>query len=207
MGIGLNTGEVVVGNIGSEKRAKYGILGRHVNLTGRIESYTVGGQIYASEHTFEDAKSPLSVAGHMVPLTVYEIRGIGAPYDLHLPPSDDEPQPLATHLAIRFQVLQEKDTGGKALAGAFLALSPRGALLQSEGPLAPLDNVKILLPGEGGGDAHWRALCQSHRDAPRGHLPPALHLGSRRGRALFPARADCRSQPRSRSLKTALSPP
>ena len=43
MGIGLNTGEVVVGNIVSLERAKYGMVGSHVNLTARIESYTVGG--------------------------------------------------------------------------------------------------------------------------------------------------------------------
>ncbi|MHC5824709.1 MAG: adenylate/guanylate cyclase domain-containing protein, partial [Nostoc sp.] len=49
MGIGINTGEVIVGNIGSEKRTKYGIVGSQVNLTYRIESYTSGGQILISE--------------------------------------------------------------------------------------------------------------------------------------------------------------
>src|SRR5919199_206029 len=49
MGIGINTGEVVVGNIGSEKRAKYTALGSSVNLAFRIESYTTGGQILISE--------------------------------------------------------------------------------------------------------------------------------------------------------------
>jgi adenylate cyclase len=51
MRVGVNTGEVVVGNIGSPKRAKYGLVGSHVNLTARIESYTVGGQILISEAT------------------------------------------------------------------------------------------------------------------------------------------------------------
>ena len=45
MGIGLHIGEVIVGNIGSEKRMKYGIVGSDVNLCGRIESYTSGPDI------------------------------------------------------------------------------------------------------------------------------------------------------------------
>ena len=53
LGIGINTGEVVMGNIGSQKRIKYAVVGRAVNLTARIESYTVGGQIFISESTLE----------------------------------------------------------------------------------------------------------------------------------------------------------
>ena len=48
LGIGINTGPMVVGNIGSKKRMKYGVVGSNVNLTARIESYTVGGQIFIS---------------------------------------------------------------------------------------------------------------------------------------------------------------
>ena len=48
MGIGIVTGEVVIGNIGSDKRMKYGVVGSSVNLCGRIESYTFGNQILIS---------------------------------------------------------------------------------------------------------------------------------------------------------------
>ncbi len=43
MGIGLNETEVIIGNIGSSKRSKYTVVGSGVNMTSRIESYTVGG--------------------------------------------------------------------------------------------------------------------------------------------------------------------
>ena len=63
MGVSLHTGDVVAGNVGSEKRAKYGVVGRAVNVAARIESYTVGGQILASEHTLALVPSPVSTAG------------------------------------------------------------------------------------------------------------------------------------------------
>jgi len=50
-GIGINTGEVIVGNIGSAKRMKYGVVGHNVNFTSRIESYTEGGEILVSDRT------------------------------------------------------------------------------------------------------------------------------------------------------------
>jgi class 3 adenylate cyclase len=48
MGIGLHAGEVVVGNIGSETRVKYGIVGSAVNLTHRIQAEAQGGEIILS---------------------------------------------------------------------------------------------------------------------------------------------------------------
>jgi adenylate cyclase len=55
MGIAVHTGEVVAGNIGSQRRAKYGIVGAAVNLVTRIEEFTTGGQILCSEDTLREA--------------------------------------------------------------------------------------------------------------------------------------------------------
>lgn len=49
MGVGVHAGEVIVGNIGSESRAKYGIVGSAVNFTQRIQSVAAGGQIVVSQ--------------------------------------------------------------------------------------------------------------------------------------------------------------
>jgi adenylate cyclase len=53
MGIGIHTGEVVVGNIGTESRAKYGIVGSDVNLTDRIQATASAEKVVISEKTYE----------------------------------------------------------------------------------------------------------------------------------------------------------
>lgn len=93
MGVGINTGEVVVGNIGSKRRVKYGIVGQNVNLTSRIESYTSGGQILVSETTVKACENLLRIDGQMevTPkglnknITIFEIGGVGGEYNIFLP--------------------------------------------------------------------------------------------------------------------------
>lgn len=86
IGIGLNSGEVVAGNIGSERRSKYGVVGHTVNLTARIESYTAGGEILASASTIEEVGSAVETGrrftaqpkGMAAEVTVYSITGVRA---------------------------------------------------------------------------------------------------------------------------------
>jgi len=61
MGIGLNAGEVVVGNIGSETRAKYGIVGSPVNITQRIQSTAKGGDVVISESVYHYVHKDLMI--------------------------------------------------------------------------------------------------------------------------------------------------
>jgi class 3 adenylate cyclase len=79
MGIGVNTGEVVVGNIGSDKRAKYGVVGAQVNLAGRIQAVTVGGEVLVSDATASAVGSNLKVDGTFS----IQSKGLGAPVKLH----------------------------------------------------------------------------------------------------------------------------
>ena len=92
MGIGINTGEVIVGNIGSEQRAKYGVVGHNVNFAARVESYTDGGQILVSDRTLEACAGLLETRGEMTVRPkgfdederIHDICGIGGPYQISI---------------------------------------------------------------------------------------------------------------------------
>ena len=59
-GIALNTGDVIAGNIGSERRSKYGFVGHAMNVTSRIEDKTAGGEILVSDSTLQSLQGTFS---------------------------------------------------------------------------------------------------------------------------------------------------
>ena len=61
MGIGINAGNVVVGNIGSETRAKYSIIGSAVNITDRIQSVAKPGEIMIPDSVYNYVKEEVTV--------------------------------------------------------------------------------------------------------------------------------------------------
>ena len=87
MGIGIHTGEAILGTIGSETRSKYDMIGRNVNLASRIQGFTSGGQIYISGETLTAAGEgvkinpagdrsvqPKGIAGNVL---IHEVAGYG----------------------------------------------------------------------------------------------------------------------------------
>ena len=129
MGIGLNTGEAVVGNIGSEQRAKYAVVGAAVNLAARVEGCTVGGQIFLSPATYERIRDiaevaapvPVEVKGIVEPLLLYELRGIAGQFAQRLPDMDTlVEQQVDLSLPLACWVIDGKVVSKTEIAGVVL---------------------------------------------------------------------------------------
>ena len=158
MGIGINTGEVVVGNIGSEKRTKYGIVGSQVNLTYRIESYTLGGQILISESTLKevgsivriDGQREIQLKGIPQPTTIYEVGGISGEYNLFLFKETEVFVSLPEPIPLQYAVLDGKRIGDTLFKGRLVKLSAKEAEVRSDNVgehfvPEPLSNIKLNL--------------------------------------------------------------
>ena len=83
VGIGINTGDAVVGNMGSNQRFDYTVLGDSVNLAARLEAQTkeYGVFFMFTEHTLKQITTPenlvmldkIAVKGQTAPVTIYTI--------------------------------------------------------------------------------------------------------------------------------------
>jgi len=61
VGIGINTGYMTVGNIGSDMHKDYTVIGNQVNVASRLESLAKAGQILVSQRTYSKVKSLVEV--------------------------------------------------------------------------------------------------------------------------------------------------
>jgi adenylate cyclase len=171
MGIGVNTGEAVVGNIGSEQRAKYAVVGSAVNVASRVEGATVGGQVFLSAASYERLREiaevgdpvPISVKGLAEPLIVYALSALAGRYAQRLPAEGgDSDRQVNVSLPVECWTIDGKSVHAESLSGIARRLGPREVAVEMPAPLALLTNVKLRIDypglGYGSGDLYGKVI-------------------------------------------------
>jgi len=82
IGIGINTGFMTVGNIGSDTHKDYTVIGNQVNVASRLESRAKPGQILISQRTYSrvkelvdvEEKEAIQVKGIHHPIVIYNVK-------------------------------------------------------------------------------------------------------------------------------------
>jgi len=154
MGIGVNTGEAVVGNIGSEQRAKYAIVGSAVNVAARVEGATVGGQVFITAATWERIRDIARVTGPILldakglsePLSLYDLQGLGGRFAQD--GADDAGMgghEIAVSLPMTCRVIDGKVVRPDSIDGVVVRITRHGLIAHLAIPLEPLTNVRLRL--------------------------------------------------------------
>jgi len=83
VGIGVHTGYLVAGNLGSARRMNYSVIGDTVNIAARLEGVAKAGEVIITESTKEllgpsfrlEAREPVKVKGKAEPIRIYSALG------------------------------------------------------------------------------------------------------------------------------------
>ncbi len=153
MGIGINTGSVIVGTIGSEIRAKYGIVGLPVNTASRIESLTTGGQVLIGEATWRivapgvqvDPPQTVMMKGLNSPLVCFPVKAIRTPYNVELRVPEKKERPVEIQLPMTCWIMEGKKVIEPGVQGHTRFISGDEWTVAVTPPLSPLTDVKIQL--------------------------------------------------------------
>ena len=151
MGIGINTGTVMAGLLGSEVYSAYTIIGEDVNLASRIEAFSLRGQVLISEGTYRHCKDyaatgePMQVyvKGKAERVTVREVLGIPS-LGKELPRQEIRRSPrVEVSLPFEYQVVEDKIVIPAKSKGVILDIGYHGALAEIHGPLLEHAELKL----------------------------------------------------------------
>ncbi len=151
LGIGISTGTVMAGLIGSDAYRAYTVIGEEVNLAARIEAFSLRGQVLMSEATyahcqeFVETGEPMEVyvKGRSERLRIREALGIPE-LGKFVPRQEVRKSPrVAVDLSVRYHALVGKMVEERPLMGRITDLGYHGARMQLVAPLPLHSEVKL----------------------------------------------------------------
>lgn len=181
MGIGIDTGSAVVGNMGSLRRIKYGVVAPFVNVAARIETFTVGGQILVSDAVRATLGEPLVTEGPVdvegkglgTTLRLWQVVALRGETTLVMPSVARELATLPSPLDASVRLFVGKQLDPEIHRARVHRLGAGGAELTTKGPLAVFATVHLHLPAlaaMGGADVDGKIVAVGERDG----VPTAL---------------------------------
>ena len=151
LGIGVNTGEVMAGVLGSDLYATYTVIGDEVNLASRIESFSLRGQVLIGQSTFDlcdgfaETGEPIDVhvKGKSDPVALREVLSIPS-VDKAVPRREFRRSPrVVVRVPFSYQVIENNITLPQALTGTILDIGYYGVLVETDHALRPGSEVKL----------------------------------------------------------------
>ena len=155
MGIGINTGPVIVGNIGSELRMKYGLVGAAVNRASRIESNSIGGEVLIGRSTHKKVADLITAApprtvmmkGMKDPLVFYSVNAIQYQKNqqITLETIQEENTRMDIRIPFKYWKVDGKTVDLIPVMGETLSMDKAHVEVATSAPIPPLSDIKLLM--------------------------------------------------------------